>query len=291
MHGDQLAPVNLSSYLPKFDWQNVRSISSAAPAFPGETVPSKQRAERLPVPAKPPMTDAYVELHAKSFYSFGAGASHTHELLAQAREFGYPALALTDTNLCGALEFARLANSLGVRPITGGELTLTDGTRLTLLAGTRRGYSNISRLHDHRQCRGQEGAEAGPRPPAPSPRGHSPADGRKRRAAIPAGGGRPHRPGTRSPRAVHGLVRTRLGLRRAPAEPSSVETRHETDNWPGSRRRSAYPSSPPTMSTTTSRSATGCSTPSPPQGSTPRSTRPCPFSCPTITSTSRPRPR
>ena len=92
------------------------------------------------------MTKGYVELHAKSFYSFGVGASHTHELLAQAKEYGYPALALTDTNLCGALEFARLANSLDIQPITGGELTLTDGSRLTLLAETRAGYSNLSRL-------------------------------------------------------------------------------------------------------------------------------------------------
>ena len=74
------------------------------------------------------------------------GASHTHELLAKAKDYGYPALALTDTNLCGALEFARLANSLDIRPITGGELTLADGSRLTLLAHTRQGYSNISRL-------------------------------------------------------------------------------------------------------------------------------------------------
>ena len=92
------------------------------------------------------MVAGYVELHARSFYSFGVGASHTHELLAQAKEYGYSALALTDTNLCGALEFARLANSLGIRPITGGELTLTDGSRLTLLARTRAGYSSISRL-------------------------------------------------------------------------------------------------------------------------------------------------
>ena len=92
------------------------------------------------------MTSDYVELHTKSFYSFGVGASHVHELLAQAKEYGYPALALTDTNLCGALEFARLANSLGIRPITGSELTLSDGSRLTLLAKTRAGYSNISRL-------------------------------------------------------------------------------------------------------------------------------------------------
>ena len=92
------------------------------------------------------MTAGYVELHVKSFYSFGEGASHVHELLAQAREYGYSSLALTDANLCGALEFARLAESLGIRPITGGELTLDDGPRLVLLARTREGYANISRL-------------------------------------------------------------------------------------------------------------------------------------------------
>ena len=92
------------------------------------------------------MVGGYVELHAKSFYSFGEGASHTHELLAQAKEHGYAALVLTDTNLCGALEFSRLAGSLGIKPITGGELTLTDGSRLVLLAKTRQGYANISRL-------------------------------------------------------------------------------------------------------------------------------------------------
>ena len=92
------------------------------------------------------MAPAYVELHAKSFYSFGEGASHLHELLAQSVEYGYTALALTDANLCGALEFARLAGSLGIRPITGGELTLADGSRLVLLDRTREGYANISRL-------------------------------------------------------------------------------------------------------------------------------------------------
>jgi error-prone DNA polymerase len=88
----------------------------------------------------------YVELHARSFYSFGEGASHSHELLARAKAYGCTALALTDSNLCGALEFARLANSLGIQPITGGELTLADGSRLVLLAKTREGYANLSRL-------------------------------------------------------------------------------------------------------------------------------------------------
>ena len=92
------------------------------------------------------MAAGYVELHARSFYSFGEGASHSHELLARAKAYGCAALALTDSNLCGALEFARLANSLGVQPITGGELTLRDSSRLVLLAKTREGYANISRL-------------------------------------------------------------------------------------------------------------------------------------------------
>ena len=92
------------------------------------------------------MGAAYVELHAKSFYSFGLGASHVHELLTQAKAYGCHALSLTDTNLCGALEFARLANSLDIQPITGGELVLQDDSRLTLLARTRQGYANLSRL-------------------------------------------------------------------------------------------------------------------------------------------------
>ena len=89
---------------------------------------------------------SYVELHAKSFHSFGLGASHGHELLAQARALGMPALAQTDTNLCGALEFARLANSLEIQPITGGEITLQDDSRVTLLVKSREGYANLSRL-------------------------------------------------------------------------------------------------------------------------------------------------
>ena len=55
-------------------------------------------------------------------------------------------LGLTDTNLCGALDFARQANAPGLRPITGGELILACGSRLTLLARTREGYGNLSRL-------------------------------------------------------------------------------------------------------------------------------------------------
>ena len=89
----------------------------------------------------------YVELHCHSNYSFQEGASGVSELLVRARDLGYPALAITDhDNLCGAMEFARMANSLGVRPITGAEVTLKDSSHLTLLAITRKGYANLCSL-------------------------------------------------------------------------------------------------------------------------------------------------
>src|SRR5882757_5017988 len=76
----------------------------------------------------------YVELHAHSAYSFLDGASLPEELAARAAELGYDALALTDHDgVYGSLEFAHAAKHLGVRPITGAEITLADGAHLTLL--------------------------------------------------------------------------------------------------------------------------------------------------------------
>jgi len=89
----------------------------------------------------------YVELHCHSNYSFHDGASQLHELLLRAKELGYLALALTDhDNLCGAMEFARLARSLHVRPVIGAEVTLKGGGHITLLAENHKGYSNLCRL-------------------------------------------------------------------------------------------------------------------------------------------------
>ena len=93
------------------------------------------------------MSTTYSELHCHSNYSFQEGASSVGELLLRAKSLEYPALALTDhDNLCGAMEFARAANSIGVHPIIGAEVTLTDGSHLTLLAETAAGYGNLCQL-------------------------------------------------------------------------------------------------------------------------------------------------
>jgi error-prone DNA polymerase len=89
----------------------------------------------------------YVELHCHSAYSFLDGASLPEELALRAVELGYPALALTDHDgLYGSLEFAHAAKAIGLRALTGAELTLLDGSHVTLLVETPRGYANLCRL-------------------------------------------------------------------------------------------------------------------------------------------------
>src|SRR5947207_4469459 len=109
----------------------------------------------------------YVELHAHSAYSFLDGASLPEELAARAAELGYEALALTDHDgVYGSLEFAHMAKGFGVRPITGAEVSLTDGSHATLLVENAAGYANLCRLLTaaHAGTRLKEGAD--PLPPA-----------------------------------------------------------------------------------------------------------------------------
>src|SRR3989442_2272883 len=89
----------------------------------------------------------YVELHAHSAYSFLDGASLPEELAIRAAELGYGALALTDHDgVYGSLEFAQAAKAFGVRPITGAEVTLADGSHVTLLVESAVGYATFCGL-------------------------------------------------------------------------------------------------------------------------------------------------
>ena len=89
----------------------------------------------------------HAELHCHSAFSFLDGASDPAELAGVAAQLGIGALALTDHDgLHGAMQHAHACRSLGVKPITGAELTLDDGSHVTLLCATRGGYRNLSRL-------------------------------------------------------------------------------------------------------------------------------------------------
>ncbi|MCL6631529.1 MAG: DNA polymerase III subunit alpha [Alicyclobacillus herbarius] len=98
----------------------------------------------------------FVHLHCHSPFSFQDGASSIESLVAQAAAVNMPALALTDHNtIAGLPEFHHWASLYGIQPISGAELTLEDGTHLTLLAETPTGYENLCRLltiaHDGRR--------------------------------------------------------------------------------------------------------------------------------------------
>ncbi|HEX4323967.1 MAG TPA: PHP domain-containing protein, partial [Gaiellaceae bacterium] len=108
----------------------------------------------------------YVELHAHSAYSFLDGASQPEELAARAAELGYEALALTDHDgVYGSLEFAHAAKHLGVRPITGAEVTLAQGTHVTLLVESARGYANLCRLLTAAHAHTRDATNRDPTPP------------------------------------------------------------------------------------------------------------------------------
>src|SRR5581483_10861335 len=82
------------------------------------------RLRLLPSRSAPP----YVELHCHTCYSFREGASTPRELVGRAAALGYGALAVTDRDgLYGAMEFAKAAEAVGIRPIIGADVTLQGG--------------------------------------------------------------------------------------------------------------------------------------------------------------------
>ena len=93
------------------------------------------------------MPAAYVELHARSAFSFLEGASVPEDLVARAAALGYPAMALVDRDgVYGSPRFHMAAKKAGLRAHVGAEITTSDGARLPLLVRTRAGYQNLCRL-------------------------------------------------------------------------------------------------------------------------------------------------
>src|SRR5262245_59143133 len=93
------------------------------------------------------MTDRYVELHARSAFSFLEGASLPEALASRAAEFDMPVMALLDRDsLSGAVRFHNAAGKANVRALVGAEITAREGFRYPLIAETRQGYQNLCRL-------------------------------------------------------------------------------------------------------------------------------------------------
>ncbi|MBX3732510.1 MAG: error-prone DNA polymerase [Verrucomicrobiae bacterium] len=105
------------------------------------------------------MATPYVELHARSAFSFLRGGSLPESLAAAAGEQGLPVLALCDRmGVSGAPRFSPAAAAVGVRPVFGAELVLEDGSVLPVLVENRTGYHHLCTLLTRAHLRSSKGA-------------------------------------------------------------------------------------------------------------------------------------
>jgi error-prone DNA polymerase len=116
-----------------------------SPGLPGPTEPP---VTSLP-PDEPEDLPAYAELHCLSNSSFLRGASWPEELVEQAHELNYAAIAITDEcSLAGAPRAHFEAKKLKMTLVIGASFQLAGDNAPTLvaLAKNREGYGNLSEL-------------------------------------------------------------------------------------------------------------------------------------------------
>lgn len=97
----------------------------------------------------------YVELHARSAFSFLRGSSHPEELIARAAQLQMPSMAICDRDgFYGSARSHLAAKEFNLRAHVGAELTMEDGCVLPLLVKSRQGYQNLCRLITESKLRG-----------------------------------------------------------------------------------------------------------------------------------------
>lgn len=103
----------------------------------------------------------FIELHARSAFSFLAGSSSPEEIVEACADLGLPALAMLDRdNISSAVRFHKAAREKGIKAHIGAEITLEDGSALPLIAETREGYRNLCRLISEIKLRSAKGKAA-----------------------------------------------------------------------------------------------------------------------------------
>lgn len=89
----------------------------------------------------------FFELHTRSAFSFLASGSRPQAIAHRAADLGMAGAALLDRDtVAGAVRFHFEARARGIKPIVGSEITMEDGSLLSLVPMTLKGYQNLSRL-------------------------------------------------------------------------------------------------------------------------------------------------
>lgn len=100
-------------------------------------------ATRAPHPTRSALE--YVPLNVKSHYSFLDSTLSIPAIIENAQSIGAKAVAITDPNLHGAVEFFTAAREAGIKPIIGAEM-VCDGEKLNAYVENQTGYANLCRL-------------------------------------------------------------------------------------------------------------------------------------------------
>ncbi len=100
----------------------------------------------------------YTELQVTSNFSFLRGASHPEELVQQAADLGYNAIAITDRNtFAGIVRAHAAAKKIGIKLIVGCRLDLLDGPGLLAYPTNKDAYSRLSNLLTVGNLRAEKG--------------------------------------------------------------------------------------------------------------------------------------
>ncbi|WP_432459484.1 error-prone DNA polymerase [Agarivorans sp. QJM3NY_25] len=92
-------------------------------------------------------TIPFAELNAQSNFSFLYGASHPEELVEQAQQYQYQAIAITDEcSLSGVVRAHQQATQLGIKLLIGSQFTCQEQCQIVLLAKDLQGYQQLCRL-------------------------------------------------------------------------------------------------------------------------------------------------
>ncbi len=134
----------------------VDSFKELARKLAEQSSAKRQTEERIEIA----VDQSFVHLHVHTQYSILQATVDIPGLVAKAKEYNMPAVAITDfANLYGAFQFTREATNQGIKPIVGVEFYVcrnhTDksvkdnGFQQVLLAKNKAGYHNLAKLSSH----------------------------------------------------------------------------------------------------------------------------------------------
>ncbi len=147
---DGSEPGSITYEAPDLDAANFAWVREKASGKIGDDVVSAEE-----------ITSPFVHLHVHSQFSVLQATADVTEIVAKAKEYDMPAVAMTDLgNMFGAFKFVRSALSEGIKPIVGCEVFVAQErtkTKFTkdnpdkrfqqvLLAKNKQGYHNLAKL-------------------------------------------------------------------------------------------------------------------------------------------------